>query len=70
MKVSRVESDAPYELPPMMATVIFLLALLPQGAHADSMATGLEWMPIASVIVPAVLLAVLVYLGGRSTVRR
>ena len=56
----------------MMATVISLLALLPQAATADppSMATGLEWMPIASVIVPAVLLAVLVYLGGKSTVRR
>ena len=55
-----------------MATVISLLALLPQAADADytSMATGLEWMPIASVIVPAVLLAVLVYLGGKNTVRR
>jgi len=56
----------------MMAIVTSFLALLPQAADTayPSMPTGLEWMPIASVIVPAVLLAVLVYLGGRNTVRR
>lgn len=31
--------------------------------------TGLEWMTIASVLVPAVLVAVLVYLGSQDTVR-
>lgn len=35
-----------------------------------SEATGLEWMVVASVVVPAVLLAVLIYLGGKSAVRR
>ncbi|MEP0548342.1 MAG: hypothetical protein ABJF88_15505 [Rhodothermales bacterium] len=29
---------------------------------------GLEWMPIASILVPAVLLLVLIYLGSRNTV--
>jgi hypothetical protein len=48
-----------------------LLALLPQAAESyPSMSTGLEWMPIASVIVPAVLLAVLIYMGTKNTVRR
>ena len=30
--------------------------------------TGLEWMVIASVLVPMVLLAVLIYLGRKSAV--
>lgn len=29
---------------------------------------GLEWMPIASIVFPAVLLLVLIYLGSRNTV--
>lgn len=29
---------------------------------------GLEWMPVASIVVPAVLLLVLLYLGSRNTV--
>ena len=29
---------------------------------------GLEWMPIASLIVPAVLLVLIIYLGSRNTV--
>ncbi|MDQ7039405.1 MAG: hypothetical protein Q9M35_00500 [Rhodothermus sp.] len=32
-----------------------------------SMPTGLEWLPIASVLVPAVLLIVLVYLARRAS---
>lgn len=55
----------------MMTLALSLLALLPQAAESyPSMSTGLEWMPIASVIVPAILLAVLVYLGGKNTVKR
>lgn len=57
----------------MLATVLALLPLLLQTADATpypSRATGLEWMPIASIIVPAVLLAVLVYMGSKNTVRR
>ncbi len=30
--------------------------------------TGLEWMVVASVVVPALLLVVLIYLGTRRTV--
>jgi hypothetical protein len=29
---------------------------------------GLEWMPIASIVFPAVLLLVIIYLGSRNTV--
>ncbi|SHK21045.1 hypothetical protein [Rhodothermus profundi] len=32
-----------------------------------SMPTGLEWLPIASVLVPAALLGLLIYLGRRAT---
>ncbi len=32
-----------------------------------SMPTGLEWLPIASVLVPTVLLIVLIYLARRAT---
>ncbi len=32
-----------------------------------SMPTGLEWLPIASVLVPAILLIVLIYLARRVT---
>ena len=31
--------------------------------------TGLEWLTISAVVVPAVLCAVLVYLGTKSTIR-
>jgi hypothetical protein len=40
------------------------------GEAYPSMSTGLEWMAIASVLIPAVLLIVLVYLNGKKTVRR
>jgi hypothetical protein len=36
---------------------------------AEAHGTGLEWMTIASVVVPAVLLVVLIYLGSKSTVK-
>lgn len=56
----------------MISIMLLLLVLFPQAVNSSypSMPTGLEWMPIASVVVPAVLLGVLVYLGGKNTVRR
>lgn len=48
----------------------FFLLLQAAGAPAPSAPTGLEWMLIASVVVPAVLLVALVYLGSRRTVQR
>ena len=55
-----------------MLHVMMTLFLLLQAAARPypSMSTGLEWMVMASFIVPAVLLAVLIYLGSRSAVRR
>ncbi len=43
-----------------------MLNLLQQQGPV-SMPTGLEWLPIASVLVPAALLIVLVYLARRAT---
>ena len=42
--------------------------LLPPLAADHLHGTGLEWMPIASVLVPAVLLVVVIWLGSRNTV--
>lgn len=55
-----------------MISIMMALLLLLQTADGTypSMPTGLEWMVIASVLVPAVLLVVLAYLGGKNTVRR
>ena len=39
-----------------------------QEAVPESMTTGLEWMPIASFIVPALLLLVIFYIGRKTTV--
>ena len=39
-----------------------------QSSSLPSSPTGLEWMPIASVVVPAVLLVLLVWLGQRRRV--
>ena len=44
------------------------LALLQQASEFSSAPTGLEWMVMASIIVPAVLLTVLIYLGRKSAV--
>lgn len=63
----------PEQMNPIMLislTMLFLLLLQTTGGTYPSMPTGLEWMVIASVLVPAVLLVVLVYLGGKNTVRR
>jgi hypothetical protein len=55
----------------------FSLALLAAGPAPQStfvtdapLGTGLEWMTIASVIVPAVLIVVLTYLGRQQTVNK
>jgi len=47
------------------------LTLLQQSAAVGSdapLGTGLEWMTVWAVLLPAVLLLVLVYLGNRETV--
>lgn len=55
-------------------TLFMLAAALQEAVPAEAMAapaaagTGLEWMPIASFVVPAVLLVVLIWLGQRHTV--
>jgi hypothetical protein len=54
-----------------MSVLSFLPVLALQAgrfAEGAPQGTSLEWMPIASFIVPAVLLVVLVYLGSRKTV--
>ncbi len=69
----RVHRDPPVLLrfnPISAMEIATLLPLLQASSSMQSMATGLEWMPIASVIVPAVLLAVLVYIGSQTTVQR
>ena len=47
----------------MMLTLFALLAPTPEGYGV-----GLEWMPLASVIVPIVLLMAIIWLGSRNTV--
>lgn len=65
-------SGLSFETPSMLFSIsITLLTVLQRsgafraGAPAG---TGLEWLTIASVLVPAVLLVVLVYLGSQRTV--
>lgn len=48
----------------LLFNVVAASAAASQGGHA----TGLEWMVIASLLVPAVLIVVLLYLGARNTV--
>ena len=49
--------------------MLFLSSLLafPQRVFVSE-PTGLEWMVIASILVPAVLLGVLIFLGRKSAV--
>lgn len=49
-----------------------LHAALQQAAESGwtSESTGLEWMTVGSFVVPAILLAVIIYLGNKSTVQR
>lgn len=45
------------------------MTLLPALQVADvPHGVGLEWMPILSILVPAVLLIVIIYLGSKNTV--
>ena len=46
-----------------MTLLLAALAPTPEG-----FGTGIEWMPIASVILPLLLLAVIWFLGSRNTV--
>lgn len=51
--------------------MVLLLVALRQVAELEANApvgTGLEWMTVGSVVIPAVLLAVLIYAGIQQTV--
>ena len=50
---------------PLFPIPAVLLQSMPQ---VTSMPTGLEWMPIASIVVPALLIIFLVYYGRKTTV--
>lgn len=55
----------------LFSILIVLSTVLQRGAgfQTDAPAgTGLEWLTVASVLVPAVLLVFLVYLGSQRTV--
>ncbi len=52
----------------MLLLSFLLSALQPAAPAMESSATGLEWMVIASVVVPAVLIVALIWLGSRRTV--
>ena len=43
---------------------LFLLAQVAEVPHG----VGLEWMPIASIVVPVLLLLAIILLGSRNTV--
>lgn len=47
---------------------IMSILLAAQSETATSIPLGLEWMPVASILVPAVLLAVIIYLGSSQSV--
>lgn len=55
----------------MSALLLTLLLSLPQKTgdfvSAAPLGTGLEWMVLGSIILPALALVVLVYLGRHST---
>lgn len=53
----------------MLLSFATLLVQAADGAYPSG-STGLEWMPVASFVVPAVLLVALVYLSSKKTVRR
>jgi hypothetical protein len=48
-------------------TVKTMTLLYAQAADVPH-GVGLEWMPIASLIVPALLLVIVIYFGSRNTV--
>ncbi len=51
-----------------MSLLLSVLTLLAAAPADVSPGTGLEWMTVASVLVPTVLIIVLVYLGSKRTV--
>ena len=53
---------------PMPLLLALMILLQRSSQELPSQSTGLEWMPIASVVVPAILLVVLVWLGQRRRV--
>lgn len=55
-------------MPSLLAIILLALQAQRTSEALPSSPTGLEWMPIASVIVPAVLLVALIYLGSRRRV--
>lgn len=69
----RIPFDAfPSRLPTMTAAILIVLSQLLQrtvsfGTDAP-LGTSLEWMTVAAVVLPAVLLVVLAYVGRRDTV--
>ncbi len=44
------------------------LPVLPAADFDYAGGTGLEWMPLASVVIPAILLLLIIWLGSRNTV--
>jgi hypothetical protein len=55
----------------MIDTSLLLTLLLQRAAAFSSgapLGTGLEWMTVAAVVLPAALLVALVYAGSRNTV--
>ena len=54
--------------PPSSHLTVEPMTLLYAQAMDVPHGVGLEWMPIASLIVPALLLVIVIYLGSRNTV--
>lgn len=52
-----------------LTSLVVLLQTTTSTFNTAAQGTGLEWLTIAAVVVPAVLCAVLVYLGTKSTIR-
>ena len=51
-----------------MPALSLLLLALRLGPTPEGYGTGLEWMPVAAVVVPVVVLLLIVWLGSRNTV--
>ena len=52
----------------LMHTLTTLLTVLPPADEAAASGTGLEWMVVAAVVVPAVLLILIMFAGRKNTV--
>jgi len=53
---------------PPRIVMLLLFALNPQSSSAPEYGTGLEFMPVLSVILPVILLAVIMWYGSRHAV--